>query len=168
MILKTLILSLPISLIWIGVTGYVTPGGLFVGIVVGVLCVLLLDRLGISFSRRLSLKQPVALIVYAGTILWNGLISSIKVVKLVLSPKIELKTGIVALPTGDKSPEQVLAALSAHGINMTPGQLVIDFDDQGVLYIHCLDLESARSTLEAEQTRRLGLLRDMMGVSDND
>jgi multisubunit Na+/H+ antiporter MnhE subunit len=89
------------------------------------------------------------------------------VVKLVLSPKIELKTGIIALQTGDKSADQKLAALSAHGLNMSPGQLVIDFEDGGTLYVHCLDLEASRPTLEAEQARRLHLLHRIIGVNES-
>jgi multicomponent Na+:H+ antiporter subunit E len=166
--LQILLLSLPISLIWIGVTGQVSPGGFLVGYIVGVLTLLLLSRLGIRFEKTIKPTQPLAFLTYTWLILWNGLSSSVQVVKLVLSPKIELKTGIVALSTGDKSKDQQLAALSAHGINMTPGQLVIDFDDGGTLYIHCLDLEASRPHLEAEQARRTRLLRRIMGVNDDE
>lgn len=153
-----------ISLIWVAVTGEVSLEGLFVGFIVGVLTLALLHRVGVNLPKRISGRQPIALLIYTAGILWNGLISSFQVVRLVLSPKIELKTGIVALPTGDTSEGQQLAALSAHGINMTPGQLVIDFDDEGTLYIHCLDLEASRPTLESDQARRLQLLRRILGV----
>lgn len=168
MAIQILFLSLPISLIWMGVTGQVSFGSFLVGYVIGILTLLVLARIGVRFQKHIKPGQPLAVITYTGLILWNGLISSFQVVKLVLSPKIELKTGIVALPTGDHSADQQLAALSAHGINMTPGQLVIDFDDNGTLYVHCLDLEASRPTLEAEQARRLQLLRRIMGVNENE
>ena len=155
--------SLLICLVWIGITGQVSLDGLFVGFIVGFLTLALLHRVGVSLPKTVKLGQPIAVLIYTARILWNGLISSFQVVRLVLSPKIELKTGIVALPTGDTSEQQQLAALSAHGINMTPGQLVIDFDDEGTLYIHCLDLDASRPTLESEQARRLRLLRRIMG-----
>ncbi len=155
--------SLLIGLVWVAVTGEVSLDGLFVGFIVGLLTLALLHRVGVDLPKRISAGQPIALLIYTAGILWNGLISSFQVVRMVLSPKIELKTGIVALPSGDKSEEQQLAALSAHGINMTPGQLVIDFDDEGTLYIHCLDLEASRPTLESDQARRLGLLRRILG-----
>lgn len=160
--------SVPISLIWVGVTGTVSPGGLLVGLIVGVLTLGVMRALGVPVNKPIRLGQPLALLTYGGMILWTGLISSFKVVKLVLSPKITLKTGIVALPTGDTSEDQQLTALSAHGINMTPGALVIDFDDKNTLYIHLLDLEASRGKLEPEQARRLTLLRRMMGAKDNE
>jgi multicomponent Na+:H+ antiporter subunit E len=158
--------SMPISLIWMGVTGYVTPGGFLVGLVIGMVTLIALRLLGVGFDKPLHIGQPVALLTYAGLILWNGLLSSFQVAKLVLSPKIHLRTGIVALPTGDTSEDAQLTALSAHGINMTPGQLVIDFDENNTLYIHCFDLEASRGRLEPEQARRLSLLKRMMGVED--
>ena len=160
--------SLLIGLVWVGVTGQAALDSFFVGVIVGLLTLALLHRIGVNLPQTIKIDQPLAVLIYTARILWNGLISSVQVVQLVLSPNIELKTGIVALPTGDTSEEQQLAALSAHGINMTPGQLVIDFDDQGTLYIHCLDLEASRPTLESEQARRLHLLRRVIGVKDND
>jgi multicomponent Na+:H+ antiporter subunit E len=152
-----------VALIWIGVTGQVSLGGFAVGYAIGVATLTLLRKLGVTFHYSLRPDQPFVFLVYMAVIFWNGLISSLQVVKLVLSPKIELRTGIVALPTGDDSDDQELAALSAHGINMSPGQLVIDFDDRGTLYIHCLDLEASLPTLEIEQRRRLLLLQRILG-----
>jgi len=49
---------------------------------------------------------------------------------------------------------------------MTPGELVIDFGENGTLYVHCLDIENSRSRLELEQQKRIELLREILGVSD--
>src|SRR5690606_27067929 len=136
MLLRILLLSVPIALLWMGITGQVTIESFAVGYVIGLLVLPLRPRLGTRAGRPFSLAQPLAFLEYAALIFWNGLVSSLQVVKLVLSPKLELRTGIVALQTGDTSEGQEMAALSAHGINMTPGQLVVDFDDRGTLYIH--------------------------------
>lgn len=161
-----LIPALPISLLWIAVTGYVEPGGLLVGYVIGVLCLTLLSAFGIRFQGRFTPRQLIALVRYSAILFWNGVVSSVQVARLLLNPKIELKTGIVALETGDKSADQTIAALSAHGLNMTPGELVIDFDDDGTLYVHCLDLESSRAKLDKEQQARTRLLREILGVNE--
>jgi multicomponent Na+:H+ antiporter subunit E len=160
--------SLYIGLIWIGVTGQISLDSFLVGYLIGLFTLMVLHHLGIGFKRSVGPGHLLAVLTYGGIILWDGLMSSIQVVKLVLSPKIELKTGILALQTGDKSPDQPLAALSAHGINMTPREIVIDFDNNGTLYIHCLDLERARATLETEQRRRLQLLRRILGVNEDE
>jgi multicomponent Na+:H+ antiporter subunit E len=164
--IQMLVLAVPISLVWMGVTGQVSLGGFVVGYIIGLLTLLLLKAIGVRFDASFKPGQPLAILTYSGLILWDGLVSSFQVVRLVLSPKITLKTGIVALQTGDKSADQQLSALSAHGINMTPGQLVIDFDESGILYVHCLDIDKARPTLESEQARRSRLLRRIMGVDE--
>ena len=158
----------PISLLWVAVTGRVEWGSLLVGYVIGVITLTVLSALGIRFLGSFTLRQLIAVLRYSVLLFWNGIVSSVHVALMLLRPKIELKTGIVALKTGDATPQQRLAALSAHGLNMTPGELVIDFDDDGTLYVHCLDLESSRARLDSEQQERIKLLREILGVSDHE
>lgn len=160
--------ALPISLLWVAVTGRVNWESLLVGYVIGVLTLAVLSLLGLRLHGGFTPRQMLALVRYSGLLLWNGMVSSVQVARMLMRPKIELKTGILALKTGDTTPEQRLAALSAHGLNMTPGELVIDFDDDGTLYVHCLDLETSRSLLETEQQERLKLLREILGVIDRE
>lgn len=168
MIIQVLLTALPIALVWIAVTGRVTLDSLALGYGIGLFTLIALRLLGVHFGKVRTLDQPLAILIYGGTILLSGLKSSLKVVKLVLSPKIELETGIVALNTGDLSESQLLTALSAHGINTTPGELVIDIADGGVLYIHCLNLEASSRVIEEEQAQRLRLLRRILGERDRE
>ncbi len=165
--IQILVAALPISLLWVTVTGRVEWGGLLVGYVIGVITLGVLGHLGIHFEGRVTLNQVIAVIRYSALLFWNGLVSSVQVALLLLRPKIELKTGIVALKTGDASADQRLAAVSAHGLNMTPGQLVIDFDDSGTLFVHCLDYEHLRPRLDLEQQERIKLLREILGVPES-
>jgi multisubunit Na+/H+ antiporter MnhE subunit len=164
--IQFLLSALPIAVIWVAITGRVTLDSLGLGYVLGLFALFVLRLMGIYFDKPLKLDQPVAILTYIVGVLWSGLRSSLKVVKLVLSPTIKLETGIVALHTGDLSESQLLTALSAHGINTTPGELVIDIADGGVLYIHCLDLEASRPVIEQEQAHRLHLLRRILGEAD--
>ncbi len=150
-------------MVWVALTGKVTLDSLLVGYIVGVFTLFLLRTMGIEFNMTASTRRPFAIVQYVVTLLWSALTSSFKVARLVLSPKIELKTGILALNTGDLSENQMLSALSAHAINMTPGELVIDLEDGGVLYIHCIDVEASRLSLETEQEARLKVLKDIVG-----
>jgi multisubunit Na+/H+ antiporter MnhE subunit len=69
--------------------------------------------------------------------------------------------GILAVRVDDDS--EVIAGLSAHGITITPGQLVVDFDEQQqLIYVHCLDVEANIPRIQAEQTRRLPYLRKVV------
>ena len=160
--------ALPISLLWLAVTGRVEWGSLLVGYVIGVITLVVLGALGIRFQGRFTPRQLLAVLRYSAKLLWNGIVSSVEVAIILLRPKLDLQTGIVALKTGDTTPEQRLAALSAHGINMTPGELVIDFAEDGTLYVHCLDLETSRPRLNREQLERIDLLREILGGNDRD
>ena len=47
------------------------------------------------------------------------------------------------------------SALSAHALSVTPGELVIGIDDDGMMYTHCLDAtHSAEYTAQAQAMRR--------------
>jgi multisubunit Na+/H+ antiporter MnhE subunit len=166
--IQSLLLALPLGIIWIAITGRVTLDSFALGFGLGVVALIVLRMIGVRFNNRLSLDQPLALLTYMAGILWNGFRSSLKVVKLVLSPQIKLETGIVALQTGDLSESQLLTALSAHSINTTPGEVVIDIGDGGILYIHCLDLAASRKVIDQEQVHRLRLLRRILGERDNE
>lgn len=165
---QILVSALPIALLWIAVTGRIEWGSLLVGYVIGLLTLVILDRFGIRLYGRVTLRQLIALTRYSVTLLWNGLLSSVQVARMLLRRDLQLKTGIIALDTGDRTPEQRLAALSAHGLNMTPGQLVIDFSDDGKLYVHLLNFDLSDTKLKEEQAARIRLLRELMGVDEED
>jgi multisubunit Na+/H+ antiporter MnhE subunit len=156
-------LAIPVALLWVAVTGRVSLGGLAVGYLIGVAILLLLGKAGIRPRRGLSLRQIAAALVYAGRLLADIVVSSLQVARIILSPRPRLQTGILALPSGDRREDQLLTALSAHGINASPGQLVIDIDEMGTLYVHCLDLEASRPVIEAQQRVRLQLLGKVIG-----
>jgi len=165
--LRFLLAGLPLAVVWCLITGHVSLDSLLVGYVIGIMSLLILRRLGVRFGKLRSLDQIVALFIYTGAILVTGFRSSLKIVKMVLAPKIELKTGIIALDTGDQSESQLLTALSAHGINTTPGEVVIDIADGGILYIHCIDLAATQRVVHEEQAQRLQLLRRITGEHEN-
>ncbi len=159
--------ALPLSLLWVAITGRVELGSLLVGYIIALLILFGLRQLGINIQGYFTPRQIIAILRYSVLLFWNGLVSSIYVAQMLLRPKIELKTGIVVLNTGDTTTTQHLTALSAHGLNMTPGELVIDFGDNGKLYVHCLDIDSSRSKLEGEQQKRIKLLHEILGMSDD-
>jgi multicomponent Na+:H+ antiporter subunit E len=70
-----------------------------------------------------------------------------------LNPKLPIRPGIIAIDSGCSS--ELGAALSAHALSITPGELVIGIDDEGVMYTHCLDAtHSAEYTAQAQAMRR--------------
>lgn len=168
-LMQTLVLSIGFAFVWVGVTGRANIESLLVGYVLSFLTLRLLYRYGVRFSIRLKLTQPLAFIQFGVIVIYNGLVSSIQLSRLLLNPKpIELRTAILKLETGDRTKSQLFAAFSAHAINLTPGELTVEFEDEGTLYIHCLDIETTRATLAREQARRMKLLQQMMGEAEHE
>ncbi len=162
--LQLLLSALPIALIWCSVTGHVTLDSFGFGFVLGLLTLILLRQVGVRYAKVGSLRQPLAMLIYTGVLLWSAFTSSVRVARLVLTPDLRLKTAILAVKTSKRGrPNELLTALSAHGITATPGQFVLDIDDDDTLYVHCLELPESREALEHEQAERLKLLRPIIG-----
>jgi multicomponent Na+:H+ antiporter subunit E len=83
---------------------------------------------------------------------------------IVLHPKMPLNTGIVAIQAG--SSNELVTALSAHAITLSPGEMVIMIEDvgeevdgkvvitDGVMYTHCLDIEKSEEMVNRAQEMR--------------
>lgn len=92
---------------------------------------------------------------------WDLLQSGWQVARLLLDPKLPIRPGIIAIPSGSRS--QWGSALSAHAITLTPGELVVEMDEAGVMYTHCLDATKPEAALAA-QRKRQALLDQLLGV----
>jgi multisubunit Na+/H+ antiporter MnhE subunit len=161
--IQFLLSAVPVAIVWVAITGKTSLDSLGLGYIIGLFVIWLMERMDIRFTGVKSVDRIVALVTYVVTILWTSFVSSLHVARMVLRPKIELKTGVIRLNTGDLSESQMLTALSAHGINMTPGEMVIEIADGGDLYVHCIDLEESRPVIEQQQAKRLKLLRRIVG-----
>ena len=159
----TALLAIPFAIIWMIFTATLTAGGFLVGFVLGfaVLLGLKLGNVRVNF-RRLP-DQFIAFIIYSVTLardIWN---CSVDVAKRVLNPNMPMNPGILAVRTQDPDESDFTAAFSAHGITITPGELVVDFDGSHTMFVHCLDIEASAQNADAAQLKRLKLLRRIIG-----
>jgi multicomponent Na+:H+ antiporter subunit E len=102
-----------------------------------------------------------ALAVYIVILTWDLIMSGIQVARIVLSPSLPVRPGVTAIPSGAHS--ELDKALSAHAITLTPGEVVIEMDNQGVMYTHCLDLEATKKHAGDAQKLRIELLKKIFG-----
>lgn len=102
-------------------------------------------------EARLLKKAPLFLI-YAVHLFIEILKANIHVIKLVLSPKIEVRPSLVHF----QIPLKTMGArvMLANSITLTPGTITIDLDEQGY-YVHNLDHESAMENSESLTVRLL-------------
>ncbi|MFQ3534607.1 MAG: Na+/H+ antiporter subunit E [Aggregatilineales bacterium] len=159
-------MSVLLSVVWMGVTARVNVEGFIVGWVVSALVVTLIGtRKDATIQPRRLPRQVLSLIVYVLHAFVEITRSSFDVARRVLDPKLPIRPGIVAVPTQDAAQDEIIAALSAHAITITPGQLVVEFDGAKVMYVHCLDVSSAQHT-DQEQAARLKMLRAILGKAE--
>ncbi|NWF68121.1 MAG: Na+/H+ antiporter subunit E [Chloroflexi bacterium] len=160
---EAILLAVPLALTWMVVTGQPNLGGFFVGYLLSVLVLRLLKSQPVDLSARKLPGQLWALLVYSLTLTRDIWLSSIDVTRRVLARQMPLKPGIIAVPTQDANQSEAVAAFSAHGITITPGELVVDFEGKHTMFVHCLDVDASSASAAAAQSERLRLLNRIFG-----
>lgn len=161
--LATLLLSVPLALVWMVVTANISLGSFFVGCILGFAILLLVRAEHPTIQLRRLPDQLLAFVIYTVTLARDVVLCSIDVARRVLQADMPLNPGIIAVATQDSQENEVIAAFSAHGITLTPGELVLDFDGSRTMYVHCLDVAASSKTASDAQTKRLRLLRRILG-----
>jgi multicomponent Na+:H+ antiporter subunit E len=159
-----LLLAFTMALIWLGITNRPTPGNFLVGYLVSLGIVVLMRPQPFRVSWKRLPSQLLALLIYLGMLFRDIFLSGIDVARRVLSPRMPLKLGVVAVPTQDPDRSLIVAALSANVISLTPGELVVELGEPDIMYVHSLDVEATAARADSVQARRLALLRQIRGL----
>lgn len=144
---------LSLTLVYLILTANLELSNIVVGVLLSVLVLLMMrpERRTMNLSEFLG--SIVALLRYVGILLFDLLVSGVQVALMVLSPSMPIRPGIIAIPAQTES--DLGAALSAHAITLTPGNLVVEMDDDHTMYTHCLDAtDSAKKSEQAQKIRR--------------
>jgi multicomponent Na+:H+ antiporter subunit E len=148
-----LLLIVPLLLVYLELSSNFELSNVVVGLLIvsGILLLIRPRRRPMAWRRLPS--AIVALIKYVVILAYDLIMSGIQVARIVLDPALPIQQGIVAIPSECES--ELGSALSAHAITLTPGELVIETDEQGVMYTHCLDAtKSEQYVAEAQKMRR--------------
>jgi multicomponent Na+:H+ antiporter subunit E len=145
------------------ITSDLSPGSFVVGFGLGYAILLAVKLENIHINYRRLPDQIASLAVYTVTLGKDIWMCSVDVAKRVLHPNMPLNPGIIRVATQDPDESDFTAAFSAHGITITPGELVVDFDGCHTMYVHCLDVEASSTNAAAAQAKRLKLLRRIIG-----
>ena len=153
-------IAIPLFLVYLALSSNATIPNLVVGALVALMVSALLP---VRDAAPMPIKRiPAfvwALLRYVVVVLWDVIKGGLSTARIVLSPKMPLKTGIIAIPSGSKS--ELGTALSAHAITLSPGELVVEMDDEGVMYTHCLDVDKSEVHVAEAQALRRNLLSKM-------
>ncbi|TBH20137.1 Na+/H+ antiporter subunit E [Thermus thermamylovorans] len=89
--------------------------------------------------------------------LWEVVLSNLRVIQEVLSPRFRMRPGILAVPLEGKSDLEI--ALFANMITLTPGTLSVHVSrDRRVLFVHNMyaeDPQAAKEDLKGSFERRV-------------
>ncbi|MDQ7024729.1 MAG: Na+/H+ antiporter subunit E [Anaerolineae bacterium] len=174
---QTLFLSFPMALLWMIFARQLSWEGFVIGYIFG-FAVLMVIRINTTYQ---DIDQPIrpakipsqliALVVYIVRLAVDVFFSGIDVAKRVINPKLPIDPDTRRVSTQDKSNDDLISALSAHSITITPGELVIDFETdengQTVMLVHTLDKEESNmEKLNRDQHNRLKLIRQILGLDE--
>lgn len=159
----SLLLALPLALVWMGLTSQINFEGFIVGFVLSLTIIALFHPPRVSVQGGRLPGQIRALLLYILFLFRDIFLSGIDVARRVLSPTMPLKLGVIAVSTQDETKNPVIAALSADVITLTPGELVIEIEDNHIMYVHSLDVDLTANQGNEVQAKRLRLLRQIVG-----
>lgn len=155
MSLATIVFSL--SAIWILMKGTGSAGDFFVGLI---LAALILRFLRKSYHQEKSFLRAGRIGRYVLSFTRELILANIQVLRIVLSPRIRIRPGILAYRTRCRTPFGVI--LLANSITLTPGTLSVDIsEDSQTIFVHALDITHPDEVREAI---RLGLEEPVIGA----
>lgn len=172
--LLNIIYTVPMALLWMIFARQLSIEGFIVGSIFG-FAILIVVRTNTSFNdedepvRLVKIpSQLFAMVIYIFRLTIDVILSGLDVAGKVLHPGMPINPGTYTITTQDESNNALVSALSGHSITITPGELVIDYgeDEHGntTMLVHTLDKEASNlDTLEKDQTRRLKLIRQILG-----
>ncbi len=86
-------------------------------------------------------------VILAGSFFKELVLSSWRVLMIVIRPKIKLHPGIIAVPLSVTEDFEI--TLLANMVTLTPGTLSVDVsEDRKVLFVHCLNVPDPEETID--------------------
>ncbi len=163
--IRYILIPIPFAVTWVLLTNQPKLFSLGLGYAVAlIMAVLLVPRRVLDrplntagFSLRL-----LSAMIFIVRLLWDIFLSGIDVALRVIGIRNIQHTGIIAVDVGDD--DEIIAGLSAHAITITPGELVVAYDeDDKIMYVHCMDVQRSRQSLPIDQARRVERFRRILG-----
>jgi multicomponent Na+:H+ antiporter subunit E len=149
--------AVPLWLVYLALTANLEPSNLLVGLLLALAIAWLLrpERQPLDAARLPA--AALAMLRYVATLAVDIPKNGLVVARIVLSPSLPIRPGIIAIPSLARS--EMVTALSAHSITLTPGELVVEIGDDGSMFTHVLDIERSDADALAAQQFRIDLLR---------
>ena len=142
---------------YLALTANLQPSNIIMGLLLSSLILLLLRPATRAVGWQVWPSSTWAMLRYILVLAYDLIVSGIQVARIVLDPALPIQQGNIAIPTNFES--ETGQALSAHAITLTPGEMVVEISDEGVMYTHVLDASHAQDNMAEAQKMREELVR---------
>ena len=152
--MQILLLNVLLAGAWGALSGNFEPGNLVFGFVLGYLILWLLVR---SSDERRYFRRVPQVLEFVLFFLYELIKSNIRVASTVLSPRLNLRPAVVAIPLDLQEDAPIILLMNL--LTLTPGSLALDVStDRKVLFIHTLwvdDIEQFKQEVKTGFERRV-------------
>ena len=151
------LLNLILALTLAALQGELSAANLVIGFLVSAAVVYLFRRMffGPLYFRKVALGVTLVLVFIKELVK-----SNIAVLRVVLSPRLRVRSGVIAVPT--ELTNEVALTMLANMITLTPGTLTLDISpDRRYLYVHTLNLDDPEDVKEEIRTAFEVYLREL-------
>lgn len=156
----------PLLGVYLALSASVSPSNLVLGLLVSVAVSALVSPPPWRAGPRRLLASAWGAFVYVALLVIDVIKCGINVAIVILRPSLPIHPGVVAIPSASSS--DAVRAVSAHGITITPGEMVVEIGDDGTLYTHCLDAPASGATAAAAQADRARRLETILSGNTSD
>lgn len=149
----------PLWILYLALTMNLELSNVLLGLLIATLISILMRPRPRKMNFRRAPVALLALVRYIAILIVDMFLSGLQVASLVFDPRLPIKPGIIAIPSLSES--ELSVALSAHAITVTPGEIVIEIDDDGTMYTHCLIATESEKKAADAQRLRIQLLQNI-------
>lgn len=134
-------------LLWLMLWADVSVANVLSGLLLGAVVVLVTRRIATATDDATVRLAPVAVVVFAGHVLWQLVRSNLALAWEIVTPTNSIATGTVDVPL--RSPSPIVAMAVSNVVTLTPGTVTVGISMEpptltiGVLHLH--DPETVRA-----------------------
>lgn len=134
------LLCLVLALTWVGLTGEITLPAFVMGVILGLIIIRLFGKRTLQVLK-LNVRHFWPLIQLFFIFCYELFVANLTVLVKVLSPKLDIKPGIIKVPIDVEGPFWITTL--ANMITLTPGTLTVEVSpDNRFFYVHCLNIDN--------------------------
>ena len=152
------ILSVTLTLVWLGLVNKITLGNLILGGSLGLAVPMVTAA---YWPNRPTLRKPLVAAEYLLVFLWDIVVANVQVAQIILfTPRDRISSKWVSVPLDLVTPEAI--TVLAGTITLTPGTVSATLAaDASSILVHCLHTDDPEGVRDAIKSRYEGRLKEI-------